>query len=124
MTLQKSVSKGGFLHQQQQKKVTNLEGHIAVEGPCRLDAEWAGQQGSNSQQVSLAHSHVLLKAVLRVVVAATLATPVSRHQSLAPIHFHLLKPATWFFDNKNGCGGRKVETGRKVEKGRQSKMVN
>ena len=33
----KEVSKKG-----EKKKVTNLEGHIAVEGPCRLDAERAG----------------------------------------------------------------------------------
>lgn len=80
--------KRGFL-----KKV-DLEGHVAVEGPCRLDAERAGEQGLNPQQVSLAHSLVLLQGVLRVVGSATLATPLSSHQRLPPIHFHFLKPAT------------------------------
>ena len=71
----------------------NLEGHVTVEGPCGVYAEWAGKQGSNSQQISLADSHVLLQAVLRVIVATTLATPIPGHQCLPPIHFHLLKPA-------------------------------
>ena len=82
--------KRGFL----QREKADLEGHVAVEGPCRLDTERAGEQGLNPQQVSLAHSLVLLQGVLRVVGSATLTTPLSSHQRLPPIHFHFLKPAT------------------------------
>ena len=90
MTLQEPVLKGVS----SEFRKANLEGHVTVEGPCRLDAERAGQQGSNPEQISLADSLVLLEGVLRVVVPATLATPLSGHQSLSPVHFHFLKPAT------------------------------
>ena len=74
-----------------------LKGHITVERPNRLDAVWTREQGTNSEKVSLAHSHVLLKTVLRVIVTTTLAAPIPCHKRLPPIHFHFLKPATYVF---------------------------